>query len=104
MPLKLAAKTTALPQPQADIFEITDFDTLLESGRVRVYWEARVTGKDAQGRPTETVAVPRRSDTISFDFALTERVPMGKTYYAAIKARLYKAMQEAGHFPSGSVS
>ena len=106
MPLKLATKVQApsLPKNEADIFEITGFDVLLESAQVRVYWEARATGVDAAGKPTVTVVVPRRADVISFKFALTEIVPTGLTYYEVIKRRLYKAMIDAGHFPAGAVT
>ena len=106
MPLKLATKVRppSLPVQEADIFEIVNFDTVLESAQVRVYWEARATGMDAQGNATVAVVVPRRSDTISFAFAVTEEVPAGLTYYEAIKQRLYKAMQDAGHFPAGPVT
>lgn len=106
MPIKLATKVRppSLPVQEADVFEITGFDTLLEFGTVRVYWEARATGTDAQGKATVTLVVPRRADVISFAFAITEVVPTGLTYYGAIKARLYKAMQDAGHFPAGPVT
>jgi hypothetical protein len=106
MPIKLATKVQApsLPKNEADIFEITGFDVLLESAQVRVYWEARATGTDAAGKATVTVVVPRRADVISFAFALTEVVPTGLTYYQAIKDRLYKAMQDGGHFPAGPVT
>lgn len=106
MPIRLATKVQApsLPKNEADIFEIMGFDVLLESAQVRVYWEARATGTDAQGNATVTVVVPRRADVISFAFAVTETVPAGLTYYAAIKLRLYRAMQEAGFFPGGAVT